>query len=93
MLEPWFTSLSGKFMLVIGYEFIFRSDSLFVLKSGFIFGSRLQYRFVFVLNVCPVQVHFSVRLVLKFVFTFTSKFVHVTFTPYSARNCQIRVEL
>ena len=63
-----------------------------MLTFGLTFGSRPRYRFAFVLNVCPVQVHSSVRFVPKFVFIFTSKFVHVTFTPYSARNCQIRAD-
>ena len=42
-----------------------------------------EYEFVFVSNVCPVKVNLSIRFVLKFVFMFTSKFVHVTFTLYS----------
>ena len=67
-------------------------DNELMNTNDYVFGSQPRCRFAFVLNVCPVQVHSSVRFELKFVFIFTSKFVYVTFTPYSARNCQIRAD-
>ena len=47
-----------------------------MLKFGLTF--RLRHRCAFMSNLCPVQFHFNVRLVLKLEFMLTSKFVLVS---------------
>ena len=61
-------------MFGFGFEFWF--GFMFILKFGLTF--RLRHRCVIMSNLCPVQVHLNVRLVLKFEFMRMSKFVLVS---------------